>query len=160
MKEKEYEYMTLIKSHKELFTYDIKNDIYHSEMFSMSIGNKRQLQKLIERFCKSRDDKEKVGKLFSEYTNDDILTANYDRTGRCAILPLIVAFEGKDIKKELQELREKNSNDKYSKDNIEAKYDNDLSFNENTDIKEEKTSVEKVDEIDNEISEERWDFNI
>ncbi len=160
MKEKEYEYMTLIKSHKELFTYDPKNDIYHSEMFSMSIGNKRQLQKLIERFCKTRDDKEKASKLFSEYTNDDILTANYDRTGRCAILPLIVAFEGKDIKKELQELREKNANDKYIKDDIETKYNNDLSVNENMNIKEEKSPTEEFEEMDNEIIEERWDFNI
>lgn len=138
-KEKEYECMTLVKSHKELFTYDKQNDIYYSRMFSLAIGKRRQLQKEIERHCKS-ENKEKVGKLFVDYNADDILVADYNRKGRCAVLPIALSFEGRNIEKQIEEQMQNRMNDKYISGTIEAQYDNYLSSEEAIDIYEEKSA--------------------
>ena len=102
-KEKEYECMALVKSHSELFTYDKHNDIYYSRMFNVAIGNKRQLQKEVEKYCKSENGKNTYGKLVEDYTVDDILVADFSKKNRCNILPIAMSFDGRNIAKQIDE---------------------------------------------------------
>ena len=59
---KEYEYITFLVLHKELFTYDTKRKIFYDENHEMSIGNKYSLRKALENFGKdaTRDTKDNV----------------------------------------------------------------------------------------------------
>lgn len=144
---KNYDYITLIKKHSELFTYDPQNDIYHCEEYNMSIGNKKSLQRHIESFCKSKE-KSKIGRLFENYKDNEYITANYSPSkSRCCILPLAVAFEGKDIVKQLENAEHLRMQDKYIAGTIESNYDNYLSAEEAADLKEATSIMEKDYEL-------------
>lgn len=140
-KEKEYECMALVKNHTELFTYDKQNDIYYSKMFNVSIGNKRKLQEEIERHCKSGSDKNKLGKLVEDYSNNDILCAIYNQKGSCGIYPIATVFEGKEIAKQIEKMQQQRMNDKFINGTVEAQYDNYLSVEEEADMAESKTAT-------------------
>ena len=152
-KEKEYEYMALVKSHSELFTYDKHNDIYYSKMLNVAIGNKRQLQREVEKYCKSENNKNTYGKLVEDYTVDDVLVADFSNKGRCSILPIAMSFEGRNIAKQIEEMQHIRDNDKFRSDSVAAQYDNHLSTEEELEMHESKSgSVEKtLDDIEIEM---------
>lgn len=149
-KEKEYEYMALVKSHSELFTYDKHNDIYYSKMFNVAIGNKRQLQIEVEKYCKSENDKNTYGKLVEDYSTDDMLVADFSQKGRCNILPIAMSFDGRNIAKQIEEMQHNRDNDKFRSDSVAAQYDNHLSTEEELEMHEAKSgSAEKtLDDFD------------
>lgn len=138
-KEKEYECMALVKSHSELFTYDKHNDIYYSRMFNVAIGNKRQLQKEVEKYCKSENDKNTYGKLVEDYTVDDVLVADFSNKGRCNILPIAMSFDGRNIAKQIEEMQHNRDNDKFRSDSVAAQFDNHLSTEEELEMHEANT---------------------
>jgi hypothetical protein len=135
-KEKEYECMALVKSHSELFTYDKHNDIYYSRMFNVAIGNKRQLQKEVEKYCKSENGKNTYGKLVEDYTVDDILVADFSKKNRCNILPIAMSFDGRNIAKQIEEMQHNRDNDKFRSDSVAAQFDNHLSTEEELEMHE------------------------
>ena len=135
-KEKEYECMALVKSHGELFTYDKHNDIYYSRMFNVAIGNKRQLQKEVEKYCKSENGKNTYGKLVEDYTVDDILVADFSKKNRCNILPIAMSFDGRNIAKQIEEMQHNRDNDKFRSDSVAAQFDNHLSTEEELEMHE------------------------
>lgn len=149
-KEKEYECMALVKNHSELFTYDKHNDIYYSKMFNVAIGNKRQLQKEVEKYCKSENDKNTYGKLVEDYSTEDILVADFSQKGRCNILPIAMSFDGRNIAKQIEEMQHLRDNDKFRSDSVAAQYDNHLSTEEELEMHEAKSgSTEKtLDDFD------------
>lgn len=134
--EKEYECMALVKSHSELFTYDKHNDIYYSRMFNVAIGNKRQLQKEVEKYCKSENGKNTYGKLVEDYTVDDILVADFSKKNRCNILPIAMSFDGRNIAKQIEEMQHNRDNDKFRSDSVAAQFDNHLSTEEELEMHE------------------------
>lgn len=153
-KEKEYECMALVKSHTKLFTYDKHNDIYYSKMFNVSIGNKRKLQAEIERHCKSDSDKNKLGKLVEDYSNNDVLCAIYNKKGGCGIYPIATVFEGKEIAKQIEEMQQQRTNDKFINGTVEAQYDNYLSVEEEADMHEAQINTDlPIVDIDIEMGE-------
>lgn len=135
-KEKEYECMALVKSHSELFTYDKHNDIYYSKMFNVAIGNKRQLQKEVEKYCKSENSTNIYSKLVEDYSVDDVLVADFSNKGRCNILPIAMSFDGRNIAKQIEEMQHLRDNDKFRSDSVAAQYDNHLSTEEELELHE------------------------
>lgn len=150
IKEKEYECMALVKSHSELFTYDKHNDIYYSKMFNVAIGNKRQLQKEVEKYCKSENSTNTYSKLVEDYSVDDVLVADFSNKGRCNILPIAMSFDGRNIAKQIEEMQHLRDNDKFRSDSVAAQYDNHLSTEEELEMHEAKSgSTEKtLDDFD------------
>lgn len=149
MREKELECISLIKAHPEIFTYDKQNDIYHSDVCQMSIGNTKALRHYIENYCKAKD-RQTVGKLFDSHPTNQILSAIFNKDeNRILIMPVANAFAGKNIDdKWLSEqeriLHEKmRAEDKYISSSIEAEYDNYQSSNEAIEEYEEKSAIEK-----------------
>ena len=136
LKEKEYECMALVKSHSELFTYDKHNDIYYSKMFNVAIGNKRQIQKEIEKYCKSENNTNSYSKLVEDYSVNDVLVADFSKEGRCNILPIAMSFEGRNIAKQIEEMKHLCDNDKFRSDSVAAQYDNYLSTEEELEMHE------------------------
>lgn len=151
-KEKEYECMALVKSHSELFTYDKHNDIYYSRMFNVAIGNKRQLQKEVEKYCKSENGNS-YKNLVEDYSTNDMLVADFSKKGRCNILPIAMSFEGRNIARQIEEMQHNRDNDKFRSDSVAAQYDNHLSTEEELEMHEaESGSAEKtLDDIDIEM---------
>ncbi len=148
-KEKEYECMALVKSHSELFTYDKHNDIYYSKMFNVAIGNKRQLQKEVEKYCKSENSTNTYSKLVEDYSVDDVLVADFSKKGRCNILPIAMSFDGRNIAKQIEEMQHIRDNDKFRSDSVAAQYDNHLSTEEELELHEAKNiSAEKISELE------------
>ena len=149
MKEKELECIELIKAHPEIFTYDKQNDIYHSDICQMSIGNTKALRRYIENFCKA-EDRQGIGKLFDSHPTNQVLSVNYNTDdNRILIMPVANAFIGKHIDDNWlieqerimhERMREE---DKYIPSSIEAEYDNYQSSNEAVEEYEEKSAVEK-----------------
>ena len=135
-REKEYECMALVKSHSELFTYDKHNDIYYSKMFNVAIGNKRQLQKEVEKYCKSENSTNTYSKLVEDYSVDDVLVADFNNKGRCNILPIAMSFDGRNIAKQIEEMQHLRDNDKFRSDSVAAQYDNHLSTEEELELHE------------------------
>lgn len=135
-KEKEYECMALVKSHSELFTYDKHNDIYYSKMFNVAIGNKRQLQIEVEKYCKSENSTNTYSKLVEDYSVDDVLVADFSNKGRCNILPIAMSFDGRNIAKQIEEMQHLRDNDKFRSDSVAAQYDNHLSTEEELELHE------------------------
>lgn len=145
IKEKEYECMALVKSHSELFTYDKHNDIYYSKMFNVAIGNKRQLQKEVEKYCKSENSTNTYSKLVEDYSTDDMLVADFSQKGRCNILPIAMSFDGRNIAKQIEEIQHLRDNDKFRSDSVAAQYDNHLSTEEELEMHEARNgSAEKI----------------
>ena len=134
IKEEEYEYISLIKSHPDVFTYDKHNDIYYSNLLNLAIGNKRQLQNEIEKYCKSNNDKDKSNKLTNSYSSDELLCADFSNKGRCAVLPFAIYCTGRNIEKMLEEARRIKNNDKFVSDTVEAQLDGHLSTEEEIDL--------------------------
>lgn len=154
MKEQELECLTLIKLHPEIFTYDKQNDVYHSDICHMSIGNAKSLRLYVEKFCKSNDrDKSDFGKLFDSYNSKDILSVNYSETNknRFLVVPIAVAFSGKMINEDWLKEQERilhgqlRRDDKYISSSIEAQYDNYQSSGENIREYQFKSAIEKAD---------------
>ena len=150
-KEKEYECMAFVKSHSELFTYDKHNDIYYSKMFNVAIGNKRQLQIEVEKYCKSENDKNTYGKLVEDYSTDDMLVADFSQKGRCNILPIAMFFDGRNIAKQIEEMQHNRDNDKFRSDSVAAQYDNHLSTEEELEMHEAHTVGRNIEDKDLEL---------
>lgn len=150
-KEKEYECMSLVKSHSELFTYDKHNDIYYSKMFNVAIGNKRQLQKEVEKYCKSENSTNTYSKLVEDYSVDDVLVADFSNKGRCNILPIAMSFDGRNIAKQIEEMQHLRDNDKFRSDSVAAQYDNHLSTEEELELHEAQTVGRNIEDKDLEL---------
>jgi len=150
-KEKEYECMALVKSHSELFTYDKHNDIYYSKMFNVAIGNKRQLQKEVEKYCKSENSTNTYSKLVEDYSVDDVLVADFSNKGRCNILPIAMSFDGRNIAKQIEEMQHLRDNDKFRSDSVAAQYDNHLSTEEELELHEAQTVGRNIEDKDIEL---------
>lgn len=150
-KEKEYECMALVKSHSELFTYDKHNDIYYSKMFNVAIGNKRQLQKEVEKYCKSENSTNTYSKLVEDYSVDDVLVADFSNKGRCNILPIAMSFDGRNIAKQIEEMQHLRDNDKFRSDSVAAQYDNHLSTEEELELHEAQTVGRNIEDKDLEL---------
>lgn len=151
IKEKEYECMALVKSHSELFTYDKHNDIYYSKMFNVAIGNKRQLQKEVEKYCKSENSTNTYSKLVEDYSVDDVLVADFSNKGRCNILPIAMSFDGRNIAKQIEEMQHLRDNDKFRSDSVAAQYDNHLSTEEELELHEAQTVGRNIEDKDLEL---------
>lgn len=151
IKEKEYECMALVKSHSELFTYDKHNDIYYSKMFNVAIGNKRQLQKEVEKYCKSENSTNTYSKLVEDYSVDDVLVADFSQKGRCNILPIAMSFDGRNIAKQIEEMQHLRDNDKFRSDSVAAQYDNHLSTEEELEMHEAQTIGRNIEDKDIEL---------
>lgn len=151
IKEKEYECMALVKSHSELFTYDKHNDIYYSKMFNVAIGNKRQLQKEVEKYCKSENSTNTYSKLVEDYSVDDVLVADFSQKGRCNILPIAMSFDGRNIAKQIEEMQHLRDNDKFRSDSVAAQYDNHLSTEEELELHEAQTVGRNIEDKDLEL---------
>lgn len=150
-KEKEYECIALVKSHSELFTYDKHNDIYYSKMFNVAIGNKRQLQKEVEKYCKSENSTNTYSKLVEDYSVDDVLVADFSNKGRCNILPIAMSFDGRNIAKQIEEMQHLRDNDKFRSDSVAAQYDNHLSTEEELELHEAQTVGRNIEDKDLEL---------
>lgn len=151
IKEKEYECMALVKSHSELFTYNKHNDIYYSKMFNVAIGNKRQLQKEVEKYCKSENSTNTYSKLVEDYSVDDVLVADFSNKGRCNILPIAMSFDGRNIAKQIEEMQHLRDNDKFRSDSVAAQYDNHLSTEEELELHEAQTVGRNIEDKDIEL---------
>ena len=146
--EQNLECVTLLKAHPDLFTYEPQNDIYYCRQYDLSIGNKKALQAHIERTCKAND-KDKIGKLFNDYKQDDMLAAVYNSNrSRCNIFPAMAAIEGKKILEQemlLYQQREARMQDKFTAGTVEAQYDNYLSAEESADLAEKEHPIVDAD---------------
>lgn len=133
---KEYEYITFLVLHKELFTYDTKRKIFYDENHEMSIGNKYSLRKALEDFGKdaTRDTKDNVLKQLDKFNSNNLIALDMRNKMEICIYPISEFFSKYGY---IEMLRKEEKDDKFIAGTIESEYDNYFSVEEEADEKEE-----------------------
>ena len=133
---KEYEYITFLVRHKELFTYDTKRKMFYDENHEMSIGNKYSLKKALEDFGKdaTRDVKDNVSKQLDKFNSNDLIALDMRNKMEICIYPIADFLTEYGY---IEMLRKEEKDDKFIAGTIESEYDNYFSVEEEADEKEE-----------------------
>lgn len=133
--EKEYDYVTFLANHDNLFKYDSYSNVWYENNNDMMIGNKRSLSEIIKNFSKdilTDNEKENLLSELNKFPNAALIAIDSNNGARI-IEPIKNAFEKygyNDV------LRQEQKDDKFIVGTIESGYDNYLSVEEEVDEKE------------------------
>lgn len=134
--EKEYDYVTFLTNHDNLFKYDSKANVWYENNNEMIIGNKRSLSEVIKSVSKNiltDNEKENLLSSLNRFPYASLIAIDSHNGAGIIIEPIKNAFEKygyNDI------LRQEQKDDKFIAGTIESVYDNYLSVEEEVDEKE------------------------
>ena len=141
--EKNKEFITFLKEHPDLFHFDEKHKLFQCPKLNLSIANKKDLQKALERFGK-KENEVRIKDIFSKFEDDDMVVASYDEKSNVAFLPVDTTFKLW-LADTLQKLRDLKTSEKLYAGSVEAQYDNYLSVEESADLSEATHHIEDID---------------
>ena len=72
--DREYDYVTFLIKHKELFTFDKEQKIFYDKNYELAIGKKAELIEALRKFGKDIFEKEDEAE-FSKHRNDEYIVA-------------------------------------------------------------------------------------
>ncbi len=84
--DREYDYVTFLIKHKELFTFDKEQKIFYDKNYELAIGKKAELIEALRKFGKDIFEKEDEAE-FSKHRNDILLQTLITVWG-CSFFPL------------------------------------------------------------------------
>lgn len=134
--EKEYDYITFLTSHNELFRYDYSNKIWYGNNNSIIIGNKQVLTDMINKLNIDEEKKEKISSSLGMYSDAELVAIDYNNKKELIVESVKDSFEKY---KYLEMLRQEQQDEKFIAGSIESEYDNYFSVEEEVDEKERET---------------------
>lgn len=134
--EKEYDYITFLTSHNDLFKYDYSNKIWYGNNNSIIIGNKQVLTDMINKLNIDEEKKEKISSSLGMYSDAELVAIDYNNKNELIVESVKDSFEKY---KYLEMLRQEQQDEKFIAGSIESEYDNYFSVEEEVDEKERET---------------------
>ena len=130
--DREYDYVTFLIKHKELFTFDKEQKIFYDKNYELAIGKKAELIEALRKFGKDIFEKEDEAE-FSKHRNYEYIVADLNN-GMGMQLLSFEEFLNKYRYMEMYEReRQLRQDDKFIAGSIESGYDNYLSVEEEAD---------------------------
>ena len=130
--DREYDYVTFLIKHKELFTFDKEQKIFYDKNYELAIGKKAELIEALRKFGKDIFEKEDEAE-FSKYRNNEYIVADLNNGMGMQLLSFEEFLNKYRYKEMYGKERQLRQDDKFIAGSIESGYDNYLSVEEAAD---------------------------